>query len=184
MPQTRVRVVGSGFTVLLWRGKRIAWLDSVRDSGQAPYGGQGWEPIYTLGSKRPREIATTRVISAGTLTASIRELWEREVWDDLTVGDKSGEMFRGANDIVDVWQIFAEMKEPVTCSMVIKDPANPKQMLRQRNYHNCLITGIDTSEAITVGALSVTKDISITYTHVTREQRKSNDTSVGGGNNN
>ena len=165
MPQTKVRVVGSGFTTFQYDGDSIMFLDSVVDSGQQPIsqgsgGGPGWEPITPLGSKHPKEIATGRVLGPGTLTATIRELWNEDIWASLSKD------FANATTIVDVWKILANRPGPVTCKMVIRPPsgAGPN---RRKVYHGCVVTSIDTGETVQIGTLSVAKTVQIAYTHVT-----------------
>lgn len=165
MPQTRVRVVGSGFTTFHYRGKAIAFLDQFRDSGTQAVGtggaggGPGWEPITPLGANRPVEIATSRVMGPGTITASIRELWNEPIWQQL-----SG--LKNAHNLVDVWQALARDTNPVSCQMIIKPPGNAGPN-RKKVYHNCVVTAINDGETVTIGALSVAKDIEIVYTHAT-----------------
>lgn len=164
MPQTRVRVVGSGFTTLQWRGNPIAFLDSFTDSGARPIGGNGggagWEAITPLAANHPVEIATSRVLGPGTITATIRELWDRPVWQQL-------QGLGGATNMVQVWRAISEM-EAITCQMVIKPPTGAGQT-RRKIFHNCVVTGIDDGESVTIGALSVARTIEIVYTHATRE---------------
>jgi hypothetical protein len=158
MPQTQVRVVGSGFTTFNYRGKPIAFLDSFRDSGQTALGGQGgYEAITPLGAKHPVEIATSRVLNAGMLTATIRELWNAPVWYQL-----SG--LSGRKNIVDVWEALARDPQRATCQMIIKPPTGPT---RGKTYHGCVVTAIDDGEEVTVGALSIARNIQIAYTHST-----------------
>lgn len=158
MPQTKVRVVGSGFTTFNYRGKPIAFLDSFTDSGQTAVGGQGGtEAITPLGSRHPVEIATSRVLAAGTLTATIRELWNQPVWYQL-----SG--LAGRRTITDIWDALARDPSTVTCQMLIKPPRGPT---RGKTYHGCVVTAIDDGENVTIGALSVPRNITIAYTHTT-----------------
>lgn len=161
MPQTKVRVVGSGFTTFNYDGKAIAFLDSFTDSGQTAIGGQGgWEAITPLGSQYPVEIATSRVLGPGTINASIRELWNGPVWQQL-----SG--LAGADNIVDVWEALAKRSTEVTCQMVIKPPSGSGAKTRTKVYHGCVVTAIDDGEQVTIGALSVARNLQIVYTHTT-----------------
>ena len=164
MPQTQVRVVGSGFTTLHFRSQPIAFLDRFVDSGQTAFGGprgSGWEAIHELGKRHATEIVTSRVIGPGTITASIRELWDQPVWKQL-----SG--LAGANGILQVWDELAKINGDIKCQMLIKPPqgAGPK---RQKIFHGCQVTGIDSGETVEIGTLSVAKNIEITYTHATHQ---------------
>jgi hypothetical protein len=154
MPNTKARVIGSGFTTFNYRGKPIAFLDSFTDSGQAPIAQP--EQIMQLDSKHPIEIATPRALSAGRLAVSIRELWAAPVWHGLAG-------LEGTNDIVDVYQALAADPTEVTCQILIKPPG--ATIWRGKTYHGCVVTSIDDSEQVTIGALSVARLIDITYTH-------------------
>lgn len=158
MSQTQTRVVGSGFTTFSWRGSPIAFLESVTDDGQKPVGPA--ESIHPLDSKYPIEYATPRAMNGGSLTFTIRELWNAPVWQALTG-------LEGANDIVDVWTVFAADPASVTCQMIIRPPGGG--FIRKKTYHNVLITTIDDSESVTLGSLTVARDIGCVYTHSTRE---------------
>lgn len=159
MPQTRVRVAGSGFTTFNYRGQAIAFLDQVEDSGQGPYGGSGVEGIVPIGAEHPIEVVTGRVLDFGSLRLTIRELWNEPVWYQL-----SG--LRGVGEsITDVWRALAADPAQVSCQMIIKPPAS--SVWRGKTYHNCVVTDISDREMITVNALSIPKTITIAYTHKT-----------------
>lgn len=157
MPQTRVRVVGSGFTTFNYKGQPLAFLDGVVDSGQRPFG-QGFEPIIPIGASYPVEIATSRVLDMGTLTCTVRELWNEPVWWQLTG-------LAGAETIIDAWAALAADPGETTCQMIIKPPGQPTW--RSKVYHDCVVTAIEDGETVNVGALSVAKNITIAYTHTT-----------------
>jgi hypothetical protein len=157
MPQTRVRVVGSGFTTLQYNGQNIAFLDSFNDSGQSAAQGAGTEAIIPLGSRYPVEIVTSRVLGPGTITASITELWNQPVWYQL-----SG--LAGRRTLVDVWEALAESNATVTCRMVIRPPQGAP---RGKVYHGCVVTAIPDNEQVTIGALSISRAVQIAYTHST-----------------
>jgi hypothetical protein len=158
MPNTQVRVVGSGFSTFSYQGQAIAFLEGVEDSGQRAFSdaGQGYQFIHPLGYSHPIEIATSRVLAGGTLNLTIRELWNANVWEQL-----SG--LAGSRNIVDVFALLAANPAYVTCQTIIQPPggANP----RGKNYHNCVVVDIADNDTITVGALAVTKGIVVAYTH-------------------
>lgn len=161
MPQSKVRVVGSGFTTFNYRGKPIAFLESVVDSGQAAYTDSGApaQAIYSLASNRAEEIITTRVLATGTLTLSIRELWNQKVWQQL-------EGLQGiGGEITDIYRALAEDPSLVTCQMIQKPPG--ASTWKSTEYHNCVITDVDNSETLTIGAMSVPRGIVVAYTHKT-----------------
>ena len=157
MAQTRVRVVGSGFTTLEYNGQPIAFLRSFTDSGQRAIGA-GAEAITPLGARHPVEIATSRVLTSGTLSASIYELWNQPVWYQLAG-------LPGTHSIVDVWEQLAQSPATVTCRMVIRPPGGAPA--RGKIYHGCVVTAVPDNEEVEIGALSVSKTITIAYTHST-----------------
>lgn len=159
-PQTRV--VGSSFSTFSYAGKPIAWLEGVEDSGQRAFSdaGSAWQPIHPLGSRHPVEIATSRVLQAGTLNLTIRETWHRAVWEHL-----SG--LAGSNNITDIFDILAANPAFVTCQTIIRPPA-PGSKPRGKVYHNCTVVDISDNDTITVGALAVNKGIVVAYTHTTK----------------
>lgn len=160
MPEPQVRVVGSAFTTLEYDGRAIAWLERFSDSGQQPVG-QAWEAIYELGTQNNRrqdhakEIVTNYTLAPGTLTASIRETWEHEVWQHL-------KGLAGTNDILDIWEVLRRRRIGVNCKRIIR---SPNGLVRGRVYFNCTVTGIPDGDTVSIGDLSVLKDIQITYTH-------------------
>lgn len=162
MPNTNVRVVGSGFTTFNYKGLPLAWLQSVQDSGQRAFADQGnaVEPIMVLGDRYPREIATTRVLAMGTLQITLRELWNAPVWHQL-------QGLEGTNDIVDVYEALDRNPQDLTCQMIITPP-NGVAPPRGKTYLNCVITDIDDSETITVAGMSVPRTIDLAYTHTKR----------------
>lgn len=165
MPETKVRVVGSGFTTFNYRGKPIAFCEGVEDSGQRAFSdlGQPYQYIHPLGSRHPVEIATSRVLQGGTLVLTLRELWNYPVWQQL-------DGLRTAQNIVDIFELLARDPNYVTCTQIIKPPGtenNPSRW-RGKNYHNCVVVDINDSDTITVGALAVTKGITVAYTHSTK----------------
>lgn len=159
MPQPQVRVTGSGFTVLYYDAKPIAWLSGFRDSGQAPV--ESPKAIYELGLERPKEIVTGYTLSPGTITATITEVWSLNVWEHLAG-------LRNTHNILDVYEVLRERSERVTCQMVIRPPNNAP--VRGKIYHGCVVTAIPDAETIAISGLDVSKDISIAYTHTTRLQ--------------
>jgi hypothetical protein len=161
MPQTKVRVVGSGFSTFTYQGHPIAFLEGVEDSGQRAFSdaGQGYQFIHPLGSRHPTEIATSRVLAGGTLNLTIRELWSNWVWEQLYG-------LAGAGNIVDVFSLLAANPQYVTCQTIIQPPGGGAP--RGKIYQNCVVVDIADNDTITVGALAVTKGIVVAYTHSTK----------------
>jgi hypothetical protein len=164
LPNTKVRVVGSGFTTFNYNGKAIAFCEGVEDSGQRAFSdmGQPYQFIHPLGQSHPVEIATSRVLAGGTLMLTIRELWNAPVWQQLSGLAQS-------NNIVDIFKALAADPRYVTCQTIIKPPGteNTPGAWRGKTYQNCVIVDINDGDTITVGALAVTKGITVAYTHST-----------------
>lgn len=162
MPQTQVRVVGSGFTTFAYRSKPIAFCEGVEDSGQRAFSdlGQPYQFIHPLGYSHPVEIATSRVLQGGTLQLTIRELWNAPVWQQL-------DGLARAQNIVDIFQFLAQDPNYVTCQTIIKPPGtqNTPGKWRGKTYLNCVVVDINDGDTITVGSLAVTKGITVAYTH-------------------
>lgn len=162
MPQPQVRVGGSGFTLLYFDKHPIAWLQNFNDSGQTPQGGpsgRNAEPIYELGLNRPKEIVTAYVVGPGTIQATIAETWNYRVWEHLRG-------MGGAKDILDIYDRLRRNSERVTCHMLIKPPQGVGPV-RGKIYHGCVVSGIDDGENISIGTLSMAKNVTIQYTHTT-----------------
>jgi hypothetical protein len=160
MPNTVVRVVGSGFTTFSYQGHPIAFLEGIEDSGQRAFSdaGQGYQFIHPLGYRHPIEIATSRVLAGGTLNLTIRELWNSWVWEQL-------HGLAGTSNIVDVFAVLAANPAYVTCQSIIQPPGNARP--RGKTFQNCVVVDIADNDTITVGALAVTKGIVVAYTHST-----------------
>lgn len=161
MPQTKVRVVGSGYSSFSYRGKPIAFLEQVDDSGQRAFSdaGAAYQFIQPIGARTPVEIATSRVLQGGTLSLTIRELWNTFVWEQLAG-------LAGTRNIVDIFDRLAEDPSYVTCQTVIRPPRGAGKP-RGKVYHNCVVVDIADNDTITVGGLAVTKGIVVAYTHST-----------------
>lgn len=163
MPQTKVRVVGSNYTTFSYQGKPIAFCEGVEDSGQEAFSdlgpGQPYQFIHPLGEETPVEIATSRVLQGGTLQLTIRELWNAPVWQQL-------DGLARAQNIVDIFKFLAQQPNYVTCQTIIKPPGteNNPAAWRGKIYINCTVVRINDGDTITIGALSVTKGITVAYT--------------------
>lgn len=159
MPQTKARVVGSGFTSFNYAGKVLAYCTSVQDSGVQPVSSAGGvQAIHPLGARHPIEFVTPRAVTHGTLGLTLVELWNEPVWWQL-------QNLYGASDIVEVYQRLADDPNQVTCQMVIRPPGS--NVVRGKLYHNCVVVSIPDDETITVGALAVPRNIQVAYTHTT-----------------
>jgi|SRR6185312_3165555 hypothetical protein len=162
MSTTQARVVGSGYTVLSYNNKPVAFCEGWEDSGQRPFSdlGQPFQFIQPIGFFRPVEIATSRVITGGTIMLTVRELWNQPIWWALAG-------LAGTWDMVDVFKLMARNPNYVTATLIIKPPGTENQPSRWRGkiYQNVTPVDINDGETVTVGALTVTKGITVAYTH-------------------
>jgi hypothetical protein len=144
MASTTVRVVGSGYTVLSYNNQPIAYCEGWEDSGHT----------------YPVEVATSRVLSGGTLMITVRELWNQPVWWALAG-------LAGTWSIVDIFNALAANPNYVSAALIIKPPGTKNQPNRWRGkiYQNVTVVGINDGDTITVGALAVTKGITAVYTN-------------------
>lgn len=157
MPSSQTRVVGSGFSVLRWQGQKVAFLESVQDQGTSPVGPP--VAVQPLDEPYPIEFAVPRAMNGGQITLTIRELWNKPVWQHL-------KGFEQANNLLDVWRAMAAMPGTITAQTIIKPPQG--NYWRLKTYHNLIIADIDDSESISIGAMTVPRQISCMYTHSTR----------------
>lgn len=157
MAIANARVFGSNYSTFRWNGQAIAYLESITDSGVATY--NPVQAIHPLGEEHPIEFAVPRVLSWGTLTFVIRELWQQPVWQHLAG-------LATANDLLDVWKVLGADPAPVTCQTVIRPPQG--NFVRTKTYHNVVVQSIDDTETIEIGAMSLARTIGCVYTHATR----------------
>ena len=67
-------------------------------------------------------------------------------------------------NIVDVFRAVARSANPISCTKIIKPPIGSRYGY---TYHNCVIVRIADGENIDITQLSVSKPITIMYTHKT-----------------
>lgn len=154
MSQSKVRVGGSGFTVMTWQGQRLAYLQILSDT--APQAVAQAQAIQPIDEATPIEIVTAQAVGAGSLQLTFFEIWNAPVWAQLPG-------FEGTNNLLDVLKRQLSLGD-ITCRKVIK---NPSGQYRTRVYHNCVIVDFDESERVDIAALSLPKSIRIQYTHTT-----------------
>lgn len=157
MPQSQSRVVGSGFTVFRWQGQSVAFLEAFQDDGQRPVAQV--EPVQPLDEPYPIEWAVPRAMVGGSFMCRIKELWAKPVWQHLAG-------FAQANDLLDVWAAMTAMSSPLTAQTIIKPPG--ATYYRVKTYHNVVVSSIDDSEQVSIGQMTIDRDIRCMYTKATR----------------
>ena len=158
--RTQSRVTGSNFTTFVFNGQTsLAWLEGVTDTGQSLIGtGGSWDVITPLGNYHPTEIVTSRVLGAGTMTFTIRELWNRPAWQELSI-------LVGTENIADIVTTMAQSPTPIAAHMYIKSAGS--STWRGWVYNNITITGVEAGEAISLGGMTLTRTLTAMYTHRT-----------------
>lgn len=184
--RNRVRVGGSGFTLLTFQSQPVAFAQQVAHTSPQPVGG-GAVAIHPLDEPYPVQVITPAAAGMGSITLNLYEIYNEKVWDRLgaRIGDAGnpfggqdsseldlteGSIFRGAHDIADVFvRQAAEPKE----LKVVKYIRPPK--LRgiegqpySEEYHGCVITNIVDGETIEIGTMEVIKQVTIAYRFLTR----------------
>lgn len=189
--RNRVRVGGSGFTLFTFGGQPIAFAQQVQHTSPTPVG-PGPVAVHPMDEPYPVQVITPAASGMGSLTLNLYELYNSKVWDrlgsrlgyedgaaannspfpggsnNLTFGDS---ILAGAVDLVDVFIRIAE--QPAGTVNVVKYIRPPMLGGTQGNpyseeYHGCVITNIIDGESIEVGTMEVIKQVTVAYTHMTR----------------
>ncbi len=150
----KVRIGGSGYTVMSFQSTQLAYLQSVGDRTPQPVASA--EEIQPMDEVHPLEIVTAQAVRGGVLTLRFYELWNMPVWAQLPG-------FDGTNSLLEVLQRQITLGE-ITCRKVIKSPSGP---MRARVYHGCVLTDVNEGEEVQIQTLSLPKTIQIAYTHTT-----------------
>lgn len=151
MSESVVRIGGSGFTVMTWRGTQLAYLQTLQDSPPQPVAQA--QAIQPIDEPTPIEIVTAQAVGAGTLKLTFYELWNVPVWDMLPG-------LEGTGNLLEVLQRQVQLGE-ITCRKVIK---TPNGAYRTYVYNGCVIVDIDQGESINIGTMSLPKTITLQYT--------------------
>lgn len=151
MANSKVRVFGSGYTVMTWQGTRLAYLRNIAD--RSPTGVAQAEDIQPIDEPTPLEIVTPQAVRSGLLTLQFYELWNTPAWAQLPG-------FENTHNLLDVLRRQLELGE-ISCRKIIKNPTGP---YRVRVYHGCVITDVDEGEQVQIGTMTLPKQLQIAYT--------------------
>lgn len=154
--QSNVRVGGSGFTTMTFRGTRLAYLQTLQDTPPQPVAGA--QVVQAIDDETPQEIVTAMAVGAGTLRLTFYELWNEPVWARLPG-------LEGTNNLLEVLKRQITLGE-VTCRKLIRAPQSPNG-IRARVYHGCVLTDIDEGEQINIGTMTLPKTITMQYVKTT-----------------
>ena len=154
MAEPKVRVAGSGFTTLQFKGEPLAYMQTIAD--QAPQPVAPAQVVHPLDEEHPTEIVTAQAVGAGTLRLTFYDTWDLYVWNKLPG-------LETATNLLEVLKQQMLLGE-ISCSKIIKSPGG---RMRAIVYHNCVITDVDAGETINIGSMTLPKTITIQYTHMT-----------------
>lgn len=152
MVASKVRLGGSGYTVLSWRGTTLAYLRNLEDTPPRPVA--QIEAIQPIDAETPLEIVTPMAVGAGQLRLQFYELWNEPVWARLPG-------LEGTRNLLEVFKRQLSLGE-ITCRKIIK---NPNGAYRVRVYHGIVIADIDEGERVQIETMSLPKTITLQYTH-------------------
>lgn len=154
---TKARIVGSGYTLFTYEGAPLAFAETIADSGEELVNAAP-ELVHPINMPYPFEVCSCEATRGGTLTITIRELWNYEVWENL-FPDKVPAGKITIRDIVN--------HEEITLSKIIQMPdgTGNKTIVRGKVFHGCRVTAVQTGENITVGQITIPKTVTLTYTH-------------------
>ena len=195
--RNRARVGGSGFTVFTFAGQPIAFAQQISHTSPTPVG-PGPVAIHPMDEPYPVQVITPAASGMGSLTLNLYELYNSRVWDRLgaqlgaigSKGNSGNNPFPGQSpdltfgqavltDAIDLVDVFIRIAEaPPGTVNVVKHIRPPKLWGAKSNayteeYHGCVITNVLDGEAIEVGTMEVIKQVTVGYTHMTRNGRRS-----------
>lgn len=190
--RNRARVGGSGFTVFTFGGQPIAFAQQIQHVSPTPVG-PGPVAIHPMDEPYPVQVITPAASGMGSLTLNLYELYNSKVWDRLGahlgfIGNGSAPLgstnegafgdavLNGAVDLVDVFIRIAE--QPAGSVNVVKYIRPPmlggtQGVPYSEEYHGCVVTNITDGETVEVGTMEILKQITVAYTHMTRNGRRS-----------
>lgn len=192
--RNRARVGGSGFTVFTFGGQPIAFAQQITHTSPAPVG-PGPVAIHPMDEPYPVQVITPAASGMGSLTLRLYELYNSKVWDRLgaqlgytgTPGSPFGNSNEGElsfggsvlNQAVDLVDVFIRIAEQPAGTVNVVKYIRPPLLggthgtPYAEQYHGCVITNVLDGEAIEVGTMEVTKEITVAYTYMTRNGKRS-----------
>ena len=174
MTVTNVRV-GGAYTRLTWATAgssspvNLAWVDVIQESAPQPVAQA--QPIQPVDSEYPLEIAFPGALEAGSITVTIREQWNTEVWNAFysTYNDIpanfAGNAGTGNQIISDLLGVFKAQLATgaVHLSKIIVDPTT-RNPIRQIHYLNPTIINVAIDETVNIGTMTFPKSVQFMYT--------------------
>jgi hypothetical protein len=162
----------------MWANSIIGFADQIATVSPTPVGA-GATPIQPLDSAYAVEIVTPAAQTVGTITLELTELYNQKVWERLAG-------LAGAPDLVNIFiRVAAFGLGGIQVAKVIRPPlltgATPANPLSAGDiakieagntpygeiYNGVVITNVEDGETISIGALNITKRITMAYTSIT-----------------
>lgn len=170
------RVGGSGFTVFHWEGRPIGFAQTIAHQSPQPVAAP--VAIQPLDQRYPLEIITPAAVGPGTLQVQLYEMYNNKVWDEIMrvvdnthrQGVQTNRLSK-YNDLVEVFIRLANIGRGIQCTKIVYPPNKVQRVKSQYyadTYHNCKITDIRDDEQIDIGTMDIIKNMTIQYTHSTR----------------
>jgi hypothetical protein len=175
MTTTNIRV-GGAYTRLTWNpggsstsSVNLAWVDVIQESAPQPVAQA--QPIQPVDSEYPIEIAFPGALEAGSLTVTIREQWNTEVWNAFysTYNDIPANFATnsdGNNKVIsDLLGVFKAQLATgkVGLSKIILDPTT-RVPIRRIDYINPTIVNVAIDETVNIGTMTFPKSVQFMYT--------------------
>lgn len=173
MTTTNIRV-GGAYTRLTWtaggskNAVNLAWVDVIQESAPQPVAQA--QPIQPVDSEYPLEIAFPGALEAGSLTVTIREQWNTEVWNAFysTYNDIPANFATGGSSNLIISDLLGVFKAQlatgtVSLSKIIVDPTT-RIPIRQVHYINPTIVNVAIDETVNIGTMTFPKSIQFMYT--------------------
>lgn len=160
------RVAGSGFTWFKWDGEVVLFANAISITSPTPVAAPA--EVHPLNFRRPAEIVVPRAITAGTLTVTGIEIWNKSFWERLPGMAK-------ATDLADVFQLMWDRGNSDLQATVVIDPPKGKGTNGEkyfRTFHGCKITNIDDGEQIDITTMLLNKTVTFMYTHMSIQMGK------------
>jgi len=173
MTTTNIRV-GGAYTRLTWSANgstsvNLAWVDVIQESAPQPVAQA--QPIQPVDSEYPIEIAFPGALEAGSLTVTIREQWNTEVWNAFysmyndVPADYASNGGTGNQIISDLLGVFKAQLAAGTVglSKIIIDPTT-RVPIRRIDYINPTIVNVAIDETVNIGTMTFPKSVQFMYT--------------------
>lgn len=148
--------VAGGYTVFHWNNHPIAWADTIAVTGVTPVVAP--EVVQPMNALRPLEIVTPRASRYGTITLTLKELWNSSVWQNL-------EGLANSNDIIDIFEYVAGLDNAISVTKYVRKPSNLAGPDRYEQFFNVIVAEVADDESVSIDTMTLPKTMTLWYTH-------------------